>query len=170
MEIFVKIATVTGALAFSLLVSPPVLSQSRNTPKEEAPTLGTHIRQSVSTASIPLRKPYDRFTDDEKDLVRSQYEPSTVLQHPPFPKKSLGASLLQLRKISENLGQEGELEMVFAVDAKGVAQRVQVVKTPSRDFARHAAAIVMATPFKAASCGGQPCEMEFPLRLVFVLD
>ena len=69
MEIFVKIATVTGALALSLLVSPPVLPQSRNILKEEAPTLGIHIRQSDSTVSIPLRKPYDRFTDDEKDLV-----------------------------------------------------------------------------------------------------
>ena len=59
--------------------------------------------------------------------------------------------------------------MVVAVDAKGLEQRGQVVKTHSRDFARHAAAIVLATPFKAASCGGQPCEMELPLRLVFVL-
>jgi hypothetical protein len=56
------------------------------------------------------------------------------------------------------------------VDAKGEATGVTLVKYPNIEVAKVVAFVLMKTRYRAASCGGAPCSLEFPFRFKFKLE
>jgi hypothetical protein len=138
--------------------------------KEDSPYFGTRVRRDVITNSrVPLDKPYHELSVDEHAFWKSQYEGIGPNDEPPFPRHGLKRIYAAIAEIQRKLRVEGKLTMFVAIDIAGKAASVEVIASPDRDVARYVAQVLMLESFKPASCDGNPCSMQFPLRVDFVL-
>jgi len=139
--------------------------------KQEQPTLGTNIPRRVSEASeIPINRTYAQLTKEEQQLVKSQYEAMADGDEPPFPVAGLKPIYVAITKVHREVMERGELSMHADIDAGGNVTGVAVYHSPDPKITRAAANILVLTKFKPAVCGGAPCKMGFPLRIVFKVD
>jgi len=126
---------------------------------------GSRARGLVSPHSpYPLNKPYDRFSEQEKALLRSYYEDMPETDEPPFPAAGMGKIVVEIARLASGLQESGALTLFVRVDEQGSVTHVQVLMTPDPKFAQAVAYIVAQQRFKPGICGGVPCTMEFPLR------
>lgn len=136
--------------------------------KEDEPALGTRIRHEQMTGSnVALNLPYERLPEKDKAALHAQWEHIAPGDEPPFPLKGLIALWDPLRQAQQKLGEEGSLFAVATVGADGRVTDVNVYKSPGQKMTRVVSQLLMLTPFKPAVCGGQPCQMDFPLRMNF---
>jgi hypothetical protein len=151
----------------ALLAAGPARADedSRYTFRQSEPDLGTHIPRVEGGGPLPLDRPWHELTSEQQALVRSRYEPMAEGDEPPYPLHGAGALLRPLTEAERSIYDEGQLVLFIDVDSKGEATKVEVIKTPSDETARVAAAIAMATKFKPAVCHGQPCAMGYPWRV-----
>jgi len=136
--------------------------------KEDEPALGTRIRHEQFTGShVALNLPYERLPEEDKAALHAQWERIAPGDEPPFPTKGLIALFDPLRQAQQKLGEEGPLFAVATVGVDGRVTNVNVYKSPGQKMTRVVSQLLMLTPFKPAVCGGQPCQMDFPLRINF---
>jgi hypothetical protein len=138
---------------------------------QSAPSTGTHIpRKIVQGSAIPLNRSYSQLTDEERQLIRSQYEAMWPLDEPPFPLAGLKPIHEAIAEAQRRLLVEGKLSMMAEVDAHGAVTSVGVYQSPDPRLTEAAASVLMLTKFKPAVCHGEPCNMSFPLRVTFQVD
>lgn len=136
--------------------------------REESPPTGSHIRRNLSgPIAIPVNLTYEQLSAADRLKFHANYESIAEGDEPPFPKQGLGALLKPITKGQQKLYVNGDLSLVAAVAPSGEVQEVRVHGSPSPEMTRFATQILFATPFKPAVCRGQPCAMEFPLRVRF---
>ena len=162
-----------AALTVSFVASP--LAQAAPAPeygiKEDRPRTGSMIRrQMVGPVAIPVHLSYDQLSPEDRAKFNTNYENVAPGDEPPFPTGGLKTILDPLRKAQASLLVEGDLFLVAKVDSSGVPQEVVAYGSPSPAMTQLAARILLLTKFKPAVCGGQPCAMEFPLRILFKLE
>ena len=138
--------------------------------QSEASTGSLIPRNVVQGSRIPLNRSYAQLTEEEQQLVKSQYEAMRPLDEPPFPVDGLRSIHLAIAKVQRRLLAEGVLSMHADVDSQGAVTRVNVFHSPDPQLTQAAAAVLMLTEFKPAVCRGQPCNMSFPLRVTFALE
>lgn len=135
--------------------------------KETEPRTGTSIRYAVVTSTLPLNKRYDQLAPEQQAVVRSNYVALHPLDEPPFPADGLGPLFAALQKGATALQADGELVIYVAVDREGRPTTATLVQSPNPRFGEFAASATLLTNFKPGLCKGQPCAMEFPVRLSF---
>ncbi|MCA6215543.1 energy transducer TonB [Ideonella sp. B7] len=146
-------------------ITPP-----RYTLKEDSPRLGTNIRKDQMTGSeVALNRTYDQLSEEDKAALNSWWEDIQPGDEPPFPQEGLRAIYDPIRKVQDKLLESGRLSAVATVDDTGHVSSVSVFKSPSNELTQAVARILMLIPFKPAVCGGQPCQMDFPIRLNFTV-
>ena len=133
--------------------------------KESEPRTGTSIRRTVVTYNLPLNKTYHQLTHEQQEVVRDNYVALHPLDEPPFPAAGLGPLFTTLQKGATAFRAEGELVVFVAVGSDGRPTAATIVKTPNQKFGEFAGSATLLTIFKPALCIGQPCAMEFPVRL-----
>jgi hypothetical protein len=169
----------TSHRAFGLLVVLLHAAGAEGTHAQEAPATpnysvkqpeartGTNIRQTIVVFNLPLNKTYQELSFEQQAIVRESYVAMHPLDEPPFPVAGLGPFFTVLQKGATTLRAEGDLVLHVAVGSGGRPTAAKVVKAPSQEFGEFAASAALLTGFKPALCKGQPCAMEFPVRLSF---
>jgi hypothetical protein len=123
--------------------------------KEDMPRTGSHIRRdAVRPTNIAINRGYADLSPEERQRFLENYENLPAGDEPPFPVEGLRALLDPILKAQQKLLVKGDLFLIATIDAK----------------TKVAASIFYLTKFKPAVCGGSGCQMEFPLRLSFVVD
>jgi hypothetical protein len=150
--------------------SPQPLAPPEYGIKEDEPRVGTRIkRQVVSAGRIPINRRWHELTPEEQAIVRSAYETMAAGDEPPFPADGLKPLLDAIRQAERHLLVAGKLLLVATVDSKGEAQTVKVLASPDNAMTQFVAKVLIATKFKPAVCGGQPCCMDYLVELQFRL-
>ena len=139
--------------------------------KEDAPRTGSSIRRNqVMPIQIAYNLPYAQLPESDKQAVHRQYDAIAQGDEPPFPVDKLRAVLNPIRKAQQRLLVTGELLLVATIGPDGQAQQVKAYGSPSPEMTTFAAQTLMLVSYKPAVCGGQPCTMDFPLNMKFVLQ
>jgi hypothetical protein len=162
------------ALALFLPCGLAVAQDAPATPgfkiKQDTPDTGSNIRRdAVWGGSLPYDKTYAELSPEQQRTFKSRYVDMPEGDEPPFPVDGLGPLLGAIYRVSRSVDVGvGKLEMDVYVDETGSATKVDVIRTPDAQLAKHAATIAMLTKFKPALCQGKPCAMGFPVSLGFV--
>lgn len=135
--------------------------------KSDRPHTGSNIKHDAGSWYVPVDKSYEQLTVAQQDIVRSFYEEFPIWDEPPFPKYGMQGILNSIRSATESLRLRGSLFAVAHVDVKGVVTTVSFYETPDPDLAKAIAFILYKEKFKPAVCSGEPCEMDFPLKMQF---
>ena len=116
-------------------------------------------------ANVPVNQPYDNLTTGQKAIVRSAYEGMPDTDEPPFPQTGLMAVLEPLQAIVFYTKANGVINAIARVEADGKVSQVEVLESPSEQFAKLITKLLMDTPFKPAKCNGAPCQSEYALHM-----
>lgn len=165
-------ATIVSACFVTTVASqtqpPPVAEYGI---KEAEPRTGSRIRKTaVGPTSIPINLSYDQLSPHSQAKFKQNYEDMAEGDEPPFPEGGLKVVLEPIHKLQSKLLVRGDLFLTAKVDASGVAQSVTAIGSPSPEMTKLASHVLMLTKFKPAMCSGQPCSMEFPLRMRFKVN
>ena len=132
-------------------------------------TTGSAIPWDGASSKVAINRTYAQLGDEERGLVRAQYENMGPDDEPPFPAKGLRPMLQAIQEAQRKLLVSGELYLIATVESDGKVSSVKAIGSPSEEMVRFAASSMMFTPFKPGMCDGSACTMEFPLRYNFVV-
>jgi hypothetical protein len=139
--------------------------------KQAVASTGSNIPRRVVTGSkIPINRRYADLTDEQQEIVKSQYEAMRPTDEPPFPANGLLPLFESVHKVQQKVLAQGELVIFVDIDAAGEPSRASVIKSPDPQLTRAVAEVLMLTKFKPAVCRGQPCAMGYPFRMSFGVD
>ena len=125
------------------------------------------LRKAVQGIYVPPDKTYAELTPEEKQRIKSFYEPMTEEDEPPYPEHGLRAILEAARELQHGLLVDGAMFLAVSVDASGKGTSVAVYQSPDEQLTRAMAGVLMFTTYKPAICHGVPCKMEYPFRFQF---
>lgn len=172
-----KIARVVAALAIAGVAAAavPLPVAAQQAPqygiREDQPRVGTLIRAyAVRPIAVPINQAWGELAPADKARWRQHYEAMADDDEPPFPVEGLKALFDPIRKAQAKLLVRGELFLVATVAGNGSVEQVQAHGSPDPQMTRFAAETLLLTRFKPAVCAGQPCRMDFPLRLQFNVE
>ena len=158
------------ALAAIALLTTDLASAQASGPYTHSfdPRTGTSIRHyAVQGSAIPTNRRWHELTPEQQDQVRKLYEPMPPGSEPPFPADGLKPLYEALAQGQGVLQVSGEVTLVATVDASGEVQQVQVIGERIADMTAFATQVLMSVKFKPGLCQGQPCQMDYPLRIAF---
>jgi hypothetical protein len=139
--------------------------------KEDEPRIGSQIRRyAVKPLTIAINLPYEQLSPSDRIKVHHNYEAIAPGDEPPFPAGGLVAILDPIRKVQQKLLVSEDLFLVAMVDRTGKAIEVSAFGPQDSTMTKVASQLLLLTPFKPAVCSGQPCQMQFPLRMRFRVD
>ena len=124
-----------------------------------------YSRKVASGSALPFDKTYAELTEDQKRLVRSQYESMAESDEPPYPQAGLAPLYRAVADGQQRRGAEGDLSIIVDVDISGQAIRAAVYATPDSALGNYVAGVLLKQKYKPAVCGGQACAMQFPFRI-----
>lgn len=131
---------------------------------DDDPT-GSHIRNKVVYASLPLDRGYDELTPDQQRLVRSSYPALDAGDAPPYPLKG-GKELYRLLvKLVRELEFVDDVLVYVAVDADANVTSVTTIGTMETKYKDLISLGTGLLKYKPAQCGGQPCAGIVPFNL-----
>lgn len=134
--------------------------------KEDAARTGSMIRREVVRGSlVPFAKRYEELSSAERAVVRSWYDNLAEGDEPPYPAAGTANLYRRIADMQSAVPREGLLSLFVTIDADGKPTNVSVMATPDMDVARYVAKLLLQERYKPARCGGQPCEMQFPVRV-----
>jgi hypothetical protein len=127
--------------------------------------VGSALRQVVLSGTMPFDKTYAELTSDQKAVLASDYEELPPGDEPPFPIYGVGHLVRPLMSFVEAANVVGPLVASVLVDSQGDAVRATVYKAPDPALAQLASSALSTEKYKPGVCKGQPCRMEYVLRL-----
>lgn len=131
---------------------------------DDEPT-GSHIRNKVVYAPLPLDRGYDGLTPDQQRLVRSYYPALDAGDAPPYPMKG-GKDLYKLLvSLSRHTQMVDDILVYVAVDADANVTSVTTISTIDTNRKNLIAAAAGLLKYKPAQCGGQSCAGVVPFNL-----
>ncbi|HEY5799763.1 MAG TPA: hypothetical protein VIT92_06065 [Burkholderiaceae bacterium] len=153
------------ALPLILVLAAASAGAQETTPryalKAEEPDTGTRILRKTVTASVPPKLRYAELSTEQKQAVRAPYKNLAADDEPPFPEQGLGVLYDHIRQLGLHMNTDGVFTARVDVGTDGRADKVQVLRAPSREFAEQLVRLLLLEPFKPAVCKGVPCVMPF---------
>jgi hypothetical protein len=137
-----------------------------NMKRDDAP-VGSLIRRTAATGSIPFDKPYGELNEEQKNSLKSVYENMGPDDEPPYPIKGVRKIMKAFVTIGEKLQAEGQVHMLVDVDSGGNATSVSILKTPDPQIAQYMANVLMLEKYKPAICKGQPCAQQYNFQMKY---
>lgn len=158
------------AAAAFILSSVACLAQAQALPPKQfefrVQEVGSHIAGTAGRAQgLPLNRRYAELDSSEKAVVRGQYEGIPAADEPPFPSEGLLPVFQAVQTGAGKLPSLGQLTLVADVDSSGRVRHVDTFGKADPEFARFAARVLAATPFKPGLCAGKACNMQFVLKM-----
>ena len=139
--------------------------------KDDTPPLGSMLKRGSVHGTLPYDKRYAELTPEQRAQVKADYEPMAENDEPPFPAEGLGPIMKAFHKAAQAFGPRGTLDAAVEIGPDGAARSLKLYKAPDdARFTQFATQLLMATPWKPALCGGQPCLMWYPVHVEFSVD
>ncbi len=159
-------AVLVGSLFCHLATADETPAPKKYSLKALDSTFATPYSPKMATNSlIPFDKTYAELSNEEKRLVRSQYEGMGELDEPPFPKNGLAPLYRAVADGQQRRLAEGDLSIIVDIDSTGQATKAAVYKTPDAALANYVAGVLLKHPYKPGVCDGKPCSMAYPFRV-----
>lgn len=145
-------------------------AQAQNLPGKQfelrVEEVGSHIGGTAGRAEgLPLNRRYADLDAAEKALLRAGYDAMPADDEPPFPAEGLLPVFMAVQTGSGRQPPLGKLTLVADVDSAGQVRHVDTFGQVDAEFARYAARVLAATPFKPGVCAGRPCNMQYVLKM-----
>lgn len=174
-KVFIGLLVAGAGGLFAISAQAQSKSQTEKKPissiRQPEASVGTRLRKvSVDQFGFPINYGWHELTAEQRDMVRAEYEDMPDTDEPPFPVDGMIAILEPLRRVQQEFAEVGEIYLIAMIDPVGKVESVEVLKTPDRKMAKIMGQIINVTKFKPAVCGGQPCRMEYPLRMVLSVE
>jgi hypothetical protein len=129
--------------------------------------VGSVLAQPIINSQVPFDRPYAGLTSAQKALLSQDYESLPAGDEPPFPLYGVRHTLMPILSYVETWNPVGELVAAVDVDSKGDAISVTVYKSPDQQLTRLASKALALEKYKPGLCKGQPCRMQYVMRLDF---
>jgi len=125
-----------------------------------------------SGRGLPINYSWQELSAEDQARFKAQYEGLGETDEPPYPvggPKSFMSlvSTIQQRLIDNGEEVRGEFTALVKVSPSGKVAKVQVFRTPNTELAQWIGKVLISTPFKPAICAGTPCEMDYPVKILF---
>lgn len=128
---------------------------------------GSMVPQDIILSAAPFDGRYAELTPQQKAALASDYENLPAGDEPPYPLYGLRHMIRPLVQYADVAGPVGPLVASVVVDSQGKPGAVTIYRSPDPELARIVAAALSFEKFKPAVCHGQPCKMDYVLRLEF---
>ena len=129
--------------------------------------VGSMLPKNVISGPLPFDSTYAALTTEQKAVLFSDYEHLSPGDEPPFPMYGIHHVVKPLLSFAEMYNPVGPLVASVEVDSKGQPAAVTVYQSPDPELTRLVSGALNLERYKPASCQGQPCRMQFVLRLNF---
>jgi hypothetical protein len=127
--------------------------------------VGSSIPRDILTGPLPFDATYAQLTPGQKAVLASEYESLGPRDEPPYPVYGLRHLVRPLVSFIETWDPAGPVIAAVQVDSWGKASAVTVYQSPDAEVSKLVSAMLNFETYKPASCNGQPCSMQFVLRL-----
>jgi hypothetical protein len=134
---------------------------------EEVPETGSNITRVAMTWPVTISATYAELSPEEREFVRGDYVKLGNGDEPAYPLYGMTPVLQEMQRIRMGSNDDGRVSLVVRVDAQGHARAFAILKAPDEGIAKAFAFVLMHTPFKPASCGGQACDSDYVFRYDF---
>lgn len=128
---------------------------------------GSLVPQEILRSAVPFDGRYADLTAEQKATLANDYESLPAGDEPPYPMYGLRHMIKPIVRYADMAAPVGSLVASVVVDSHGKPGAVTVYKSPDPEVARLVAAALSFETFKPAVCHGQPCKMDYVLRLDF---
>jgi hypothetical protein len=129
--------------------------------------VGSVVPQAIISGPLPFDSTYAALTPEQKAVLFSDYESLAPGDEPPFPLYGIRHLVKPLVPFAETWSPVGPLVAAVDVDSKGNAVAVTVYRSPDPALSRVVSGALTFETYKPALCQGQPCRMQYVLRLDF---
>ena len=140
---------------------------ARHTISEDTAQTGTVIKRKGVQAKFPINYSYEQLSDDQKNVVRAQYDGLPEADEPPYPLKGTEPFLREVYAAQRVLNVRGMLVLAVQVNSKGEGKEVSIFESPDDKMGNFAAAAAIKQRYKPGRCGGVPCTMDFVYTVSF---
>ena len=130
--------------------------------------VGSMLPQDIVGSAVPFDSPYAALSADQRALVAQDYDNLPANDEPPFPLYGVRHTIKALIPLAGLLDLSGPLVATVDVDSHGDAQSVTIFKSPDARIDRLASGALALEKYKPARCAGQPCRMQYVMRVDFV--
>jgi len=131
------------------------------------PVTGSLVPQDIILSPAPFDGRYDELTPAQKAVLADDYENMPAGDEPPYPLYGLRHMIKPVVRYAAAAAPVGPLVASVVVDSQGKPGAVTVYRSPDPQLSRLVAAALSFESFKPAVCHGQPCRMDYVLRLDF---
>lgn len=157
-------------ISASLLLSTTNSSASTNKEtfslKGDA-TVGTRIKTIDATSNIPFNKAYNELNKEQKSLIKAKFHNLGLNDIPPFPKNGLASVYKPLIQANKAFGSNENIKVNATITRNGLVDKVEVLNQTNQELIHYISQTLSNKKFKAASCNGVNCEMNFPIEISF---
>jgi hypothetical protein len=129
--------------------------------------VGSVLPQAIITGPLPFDATYAQLTPDQRAVLASEYESLGPGDEPPYPIYGIHHLVKPLVTFVENRDPVGPLIAAVQVDSWGNASSVTVYQSPDSQLTQLVSGALNLEKYKPAKCHGQPCSMQYVLRLDF---
>ena len=161
-----RIAILT--LAGAVLLVPGFSAHAERMPYRITDSItGSLVPQAIILSPLPFDGRFADLTAEQKAVLANDYENLPAGDEPPYPLYGMRHMIKPVVRYADTAAPVGSLVASVVVDSQGKPGEVTVYKSPDAEVARLVAAALSFESFKPALCHGQPCRMEYVLRLDF---
>jgi hypothetical protein len=129
--------------------------------------VGSVLAQPIVNGPVPFDVPYAALTPGQKAVLFQDYESLSPGDEPPFPLYGIRHLIRPVIPFAETWNPKGPLVASVDVDSKGDAISVTIYKSPDPQLTRLVSHALAVEKYKPGACQGQPCRMQYVLRLDF---
>jgi len=128
---------------------------------------GTRIKAIDATSNIPFNKAYDELNTEQQSLIKAKFHNLGLNDIPPFPKDGLASVYKPIIEANKAFGTNTSITVNATIASNGLVNNVEVLNATSPEFINYVTKTLSSKEFKAASCNGVNCEMNFPIVISF---
>jgi hypothetical protein len=162
---FVTVLVCSGLLSLAIPSSAQTSSPTRTYALRTNQAFPGSVDSSfVSRSPYPLSKRYEDFTPEQRKSLRSLYLEMPDSDDPPFPREGMRQIVADIATLIERKALQGTVSIAVAINSRGEATGVKLLEYPDIETAKAIAYILVVAKYRAGTCAGQPCAMEFPFR------
>jgi len=129
--------------------------------------VGSLLRSTDATSSVPFSKRFKDLTSEQQNLVRAKFDNLGRNDTPPFPVSGLRAVYKPLIKANKTFGDNSALEVTAKITSQGFVNGITVHNNDNTKLVAYIERSLRYTKFDPASCNGVACDMDFPIEINF---
>lgn len=137
----------------------------------DARPIGSMLTMERVIAIVPPDAPWEKLTEQQKNVVRDDYLGLAPGDEPPYPLKGTRAMHTAIADVYRKFTDfQGELTLYTLIGKDGVPKNATMIGAPHPDLGRYVGMVAMTQRFKPGICDGSPCELIYPVKFRFTVS